>query len=93
MQAQQAIAIPSELSTSNSSIDDDDDTSLAHSYESSYSSHSNMSDQVKNHNKLKRQGSRSSVKDGRHPGKHTFIFYIIIILFPNCVNSRFLASA
>ncbi|KAG2219483.1 hypothetical protein INT45_010403 [Circinella minor] len=42
-----------------------DQTSLtgaaSSSYESSYSSNSNMSEQVKNYNKLRRQGSRSSV--------------------------------
>ncbi|KAI8086666.1 vacuolar fusion protein MON1 [Halteromyces radiatus] len=54
------ILIPKQSSTSSSTTDDQSLMS-SHSYDSSYSSQSNFSDKVKQHNKVKRQGSRSSV--------------------------------
>jgi hypothetical protein len=50
----------SNTSQSNTTTDDENSLKLS-SYESSYSSNSNESDPVKCYNKLKRQGSRSSL--------------------------------
>lgn len=47
--------------TNSSTEEEEEDDLKPSSYESSYSTNSTESDPVKNHNKLKRQGSRSSV--------------------------------
>lgn len=66
------------IDNSNSTSSTEDDNSIKpSSYESSYSSNSTNSDQVKCYNKLKRQGSRSSIieRDDHDlqskPGKHS----------------------
>lgn len=48
-------------SNASSNSTDDDNSLKPSSYQSSYSSHSTDSDPVKCYNKLKRQGSRSSI--------------------------------
>lgn len=56
------ISIQQQENSNNSSIADEQSLNESpKSYESSYSSNSNFSDVVKNHNRVKRQGSRSSV--------------------------------
>jgi hypothetical protein len=76
---QEPVFIERDNSNSTSSTEDDNSIKPC-SYESSYSSNSTDSDPVKCYNKLKRQGSRSSiiVRDENSvqskPGKVIFLF-------------------
>lgn len=59
---QEPVFIERDNSNSTSSTEDDNSIKPS-SYDSSYSSNSTNSDQVKCYNKLKRQGSRSSIME------------------------------